>query len=205
MEDKKKIENQVVALFTALSAFQGECPTIQKNKKSHFGMYADLAEILTVIRPILSKHGLAVCQFVETVEKDTFLKTIITHTGGHFLESSLRFDYVSKDIRSFGSNITYLRRYSLSSILGIVSDDDVDDKKDEYPRKEEPKKTERLSPDQIGEINDMLTDDEWPIFKKSLEVKGYKSLDDVEASKFNGLKAYIESIKPKKVEAINAY
>lgn len=63
-EEVKKIEHKNI--YEALSAFQGENPEIKQTKtfgkegeKMHF-TYAPLDEILRTVRPLLSKHGLAV-------------------------------------------------------------------------------------------------------------------------------------------------
>lgn len=90
-------------LYAALSAFQGECPTIEKSKKGAWGKYADLAEILVTIRPLLAAHGLSICQLLESDESSTYLKTIIAHKSGENLESKVRFDYKSNNIQHFGS------------------------------------------------------------------------------------------------------
>ncbi|GAG29913.1 unnamed protein product, partial [marine sediment metagenome] len=59
------------------------------------------------------------------------------------LESAMEIPNVTlgkmNDYQSLGSGITYLRRYTLSSALGIVTDEDTDGAGDQIP-KDEPKK-----------------------------------------------------------------
>ena len=215
MEDKKKNENKnpEINLIRAMIGFQKNLKSIHMNKTVNNGRfsfnYADYEGIWEAIQPLLVENELWFTQSVETIEGDDYLISTLTHIDGASIRSKLKIRFIGAEIKNFGAAITYYRRYAIQAIFCVSCTQDKKDEPEKNPEdepiKEEPKKIEKLSPDQIGEINDMLSTDEWPIFKKSLEVKGYKSLGDVEASKFKGLKVFIESIKPNKVESINAY
>lgn len=116
------------ALYAALAAFQQEVPTIKKNATGYGYKFADLEEITGVIKPLLKKHGLGYSQPLD----GTRLKTILFHSdSGESLESSVDIPQgiELKGQNAFqvrGSAITYLRRYSLSSLLGLVTDEDAD-------------------------------------------------------------------------------
>jgi|SRR5690606_1206602 len=124
-------------LFTALSKFQGECPTIEKSRKvdsvsKRTGTritftYADMSDIMEKIRPLLEKHGLCVCQFAESDETGDWIRTILGHVSGQSLESKIMIRYPGDTLQTFGGSITYYKRYAICSMLGIVSDDDVDE------------------------------------------------------------------------------
>jgi len=115
-------------LFKALSDFQQECPSILKETQGYGYVFADLPHITKVINPILKKHGLG---YSQPIEGDT-LKTILIHfESGEMIESIANIPQnVSlkgmNDFQVLGSAITYLRRYALSSMLGIVTDKDLD-------------------------------------------------------------------------------
>lgn len=118
-------------LFKALAEFQQECPTIQKTTTGYNYKYADLPSILKVINPLLAKHGLAFSQPLMQEEDKTVVQTILYHLESEeMLSSSIEIPKVQlgtmNDYQSLGSGITYLRRYALSSILGIVTDEDTD-------------------------------------------------------------------------------
>ena len=51
-------------LITSLSQFQGDLGTVSKDKTNPFfnSSYADINAILEAVRPVLSKHGLAISQ-----------------------------------------------------------------------------------------------------------------------------------------------
>ena len=115
-------------LFKSLAEFQQEVPTIHKATQGYGYTYADLPKIFEVINPLLKKHGLGFTQLIH----GTDLITIIFHVeSGETLESktSIPQNVQLKGMNDFqvlGSAITYLRRYSLSSCLGLVTDKDTD-------------------------------------------------------------------------------
>lgn len=116
------------SLYKALGDFQSEVPTIKKSSSGYGYKYADLEEITEVIKPLLKKHGLGYTQPIV----GTQLKTILFHIeSGETIESTVDIPQgvELKGMNQFqvlGSAITYLRRYSLSCILGLVSDEDTD-------------------------------------------------------------------------------
>lgn len=115
-------------LFKSLSEFQQEVPVIHKGTQGYGYSYADLPAIFEVINPLLKKHGLG---FSQPIMGDT-IKTIIFHIeSGESIESltEIPSNVTLKGMNDFqvlGSAITYLRRYALSSILGLVTDKDTD-------------------------------------------------------------------------------
>ena len=115
-------------LFKALANFQQEVPVILKDVSGYGYVYADLPAILTTINPLLKKHGLGFTQLII----GTSLKTIVFH-----IESGESIEGVSdipqgvtlakmNEFQVMGSAITYFRRYTLSSMLGLVTDKDTD-------------------------------------------------------------------------------
>lgn len=115
-------------LYKALAKFQQEVPVIHKDTQGYGYTYTNLTNILTTINPILKKHGLGFTQLIE----GTGLKTIIFHCeSGETLESKADIpqDVVLKGMNPFqvlGSANTYIRRYALSSALGLITDKDID-------------------------------------------------------------------------------
>lgn len=115
-------------LYKALADFQQEVPNIYKNATGYGYKFADLGQINEIIKPLLKKHGLGYTQPLD----GTSLKTIIFHVeSGESLEGSVEIpqDILLAKMNAFqviGSGITYYRRYSLSSILGLITDEDAD-------------------------------------------------------------------------------
>lgn len=114
-------------LLTALANFQQEVPIIHKGTKGYGYSYADLPTIFTTINPILKKHKLGFYQAVN----GTQIKTVVFHFDGEQIESLTDIPQnVSlkgmNDFQVLGSAITYIRRYALESLLGLVASKDID-------------------------------------------------------------------------------
>ena len=114
-------------LFKALAKFQQEVPILHKDTKGFSYTYTDLPEIIRVINPHLKANNLGFTQMIEGKN----LKTIVFHTeSGELIESSAEIPSDSlKGMNQFqilGSAITYMRRYALSAVLGLVTDKDLD-------------------------------------------------------------------------------
>jgi hypothetical protein len=115
-------------LWTALAGFQQEVPVIHKATQGYGYTYADLTKIIQVINPILAKHGLGYTQPL----MGSSIKTIVFHIEtGQTLESVVDIPQGvalkgMNDFQVLGSAISYLRRYSLASILTLITDADLD-------------------------------------------------------------------------------
>lgn len=129
-------ENPKVAFYTALSEFQSVLPVIEKNKTVTVQMksggkydykYADLSEIWKTIREPFTSCGFSHSHKIHRVDNRNVLTTKIMHKCGHEEEATLLLEYTGNDIKTAGGAITYWRRYALSAILGIVSDEDAND------------------------------------------------------------------------------
>ena len=143
-------------IYKALADFQQEVPVIHKGTQGYGYTYADLPAIFEVINPILKKHKLG---FTQLLDGDA-IKTIIFHTeSGESLESSTNIPQnVSlakmNDFQVLGSAITYIRRYALSSALGLVTDKDTDASGDQTKKQvtQQVPTPKRLTPEQVKAI-----------------------------------------------------
>ena len=129
-------------LLKSLAAFQQEVKVIHKATQGYGYSYADLPKIFEEINPLLQKHGLGFTQLINTKEGVNYLATAVFHVeSGEQIESNCMIPYVQlkgmNDFQSFGSGVTYFRRYCLSSMLGLVTDKDTDASgEQEKPKKE---------------------------------------------------------------------
>lgn len=119
----------IVELAKALAAFQGEAknpPNTAENP--HFkSRYAPLSEILNSVRPVLAKHGLSVIQSPGGDGDMVSMTTLLLHSSGEWVMAGpLTLKADKPTAQGAGSGITYARRYSLSAVLGISSEDDDD-------------------------------------------------------------------------------
>ena len=117
-------------LLKALAGFQNEVPVIHEDTKGYNYTYANLNKIFETIKPLLKEYGLSFYQSFDAKN----LKTVLFHIeSGETLESSV---VIETDVKLasmnhyqvFGSAITYFRRYSLSCMLGLITDKDIDAK-----------------------------------------------------------------------------
>jgi hypothetical protein len=114
-------------LALALAKAQGEMGAAAKDASNpHFrSKYADLSSIMDACREPLSKHGLAVAQLPGRGEDGSVqLTTILMHESGEHLGSTISSRPAQENPQVVGSILTYLRRYALASVVGVVSDDD---------------------------------------------------------------------------------
>lgn len=137
MNKSESIQN----LSAALSKAQAEMPAIKFDSKNPFlkNDYASLGAIIAGARPVIAKHGLSVSQLTFGEEGVAGVETVLMHTSGEWISSSISMPIGEEKGKSSaqvaGSIVTYLRRYSLASILGIYSDEDGDGNKVEPERK----------------------------------------------------------------------
>jgi len=120
--------SELAPLYKALAAAQAEITDPLKTAvNEHFrNRYADLAAITKVVRPVLAKHGLAIMQPFTVLEGNRVeVTTVLGHESGAAVRFSANWS-AGQNIQHLGSAVTYLRRYTLCSILCIVGDDDDD-------------------------------------------------------------------------------
>lgn len=114
-------------LHAALAKAQAALtPALKDSTNPHFrNKYADLTSVWDACRKPLTDNGLCVTQTFETEDQVLVLVTTLRHIQGGTVLS--RLPVVSKDPQNpqaLGSSITYMRRYALASMVGVVADDD---------------------------------------------------------------------------------
>lgn len=113
-------------------AAMSEMPKIPKRGRGHNDShYATLEDIISVTRPVLSRHGL-ILDFGLAVEGDRLVVTAkITHENGHCEATSLLLPFDNSGSKNaaqaVGSSQTYGQRYAAQAILGLSLGDDTDD------------------------------------------------------------------------------
>lgn len=186
-EHQNSCGNGIDKLAFALSMAQANMPSIAKNKTvsvttrsggTYTFPYADLDAIVQAIREPLSESGL--CYFftigpAHRVSSSDGYKEALTltlaHKSGQYVTSSkmirgadvtlynekLKRDTEEFLIKEFGGELTYLKRYMLSAILGLSTEDDDDGSmvsgdKSTYIKNEKPDNKPWLNDDQFNEI-----------------------------------------------------
>lgn len=134
-----KASESIKNLAAALVKFQAEVknPPNTANNPFFKSKYAPLNDVLNLVRPLLSKHGLGVIQAPSGDGKDITLTTMLIHESGEWIElDPLTLQADKPTAQGAGSAITYARRYALSAALGISSEDDDDGNIASTPKKQ---------------------------------------------------------------------
>lgn len=142
----------IAHLATALAKAQAEMPVAVFDAQNKFlnNKYASLGAVIEASRPILAKHRLSLVQFpissphpacVHPLPSDgrgngasateyIGVESILAHESGEFVAERILIPLVEEKgktkVQCAGSTLTYLRRYSWASILGMYSDEDSD-------------------------------------------------------------------------------
>ena len=134
METSSSISNISPAVVKA----QAELTNAPQNQINPYfkSSYAGLATVIDHVRKILEKNGLAVIQgnCVSEAGRGVCINTLLLHESGEYIKSSLEVPVAKNDPQELGKSITYGRRYALSAILGISSEEDIDANPKEKPK-----------------------------------------------------------------------
>jgi hypothetical protein len=126
MQTSQEVSN----LFKALCECKKDFVPLSKNKKGYGYNYTPLDSVIDMLNTVLPKHGINFVQFPSTIGDNYALTTRIFHESGEWMEDTIIFNMteISKanDTQKLGASITYFRRYALSAIFGIASDEDID-------------------------------------------------------------------------------
>ena len=127
MENQLQSE-QTNDLVSALVKASAEIKTAKKDAENPFfkSKYSDLPSIVDACKSALLKNNLVVTQSTTLVNGVTALVTTLHHTSGQWIRGYYPVTAVKADPQAMGSAITYARRYALSAIVGVVSEDDDD-------------------------------------------------------------------------------
>lgn len=114
-------------LTGALLKIQGAIDGVHKNKQNpHFkSSYATLENVIDTARPALQEAGIAFVQAPGlVVDGSVEVTTMLVHSSGEWMRSTLHVPLGKKDPQGVGSAITYGCRYSLMAMLGLPPTDD---------------------------------------------------------------------------------
>jgi len=122
--------NNIEQLAKALALAQKAMSNPKKGSKNPFfkSNYLNLPTVLELARDILPEYGLSFSQLIEVIGEKPYLTTVLMHQSGQWIKSIA--PIICKDPndpQKFGSSLTYMRRYSLQSMIGIVGNDEDDD------------------------------------------------------------------------------
>ena len=141
-------------VYTALLCFNKRCGAIGKESKNSFfnSPYASLPDILAVIVPHLNECGLIITHQMTTSDEAYYMTTSVIHAQSETkIESSYRLMIKGKqDNHSWGSAITYAKRYAISALLNLTIGADMadDDGEAAMMQEKQPQQQQRQQPQQ---------------------------------------------------------
>jgi hypothetical protein len=195
-------------LATALSKAQSQVQDARKDRNGQGYKYADLSQMLQIVRPVLADNGLAIVQFPAECEKDRLaIETVITHESGEFMSNSYSMEIeqifskagkaVTSKAQASGSVITYMRRYALAAVMGITQEDsDAALQREAQQAAAEPK----ITPEQVAYLYPHVTEEgeggalQWSIKGQMIfQEFGINVIEELPESRFNELKTRLEA------------
>lgn len=131
MEKSESIAELSAALAKAQAAFQPVKRTAKVDFTTRGGQkikysYAPLSDVLDACRKALSDNALAIMQPTKLDGDKLVVETLLSHSSGQWIKSDIIINSADTSPQGIGSVLTYARRYSLSSLLGIAADEDDD-------------------------------------------------------------------------------
>jgi hypothetical protein len=196
-----KSSEQTNEISAALAKAQGAINNPGKGAVNPFyqSRYAELSGGINAIREGLSSNGIAYVQ-APRVEGDVLmLDTRLAHSSGQWIECEYPVCKFPVQPQIMGIAMTYARRYSLFSFVGIAGeDDDGNGAKD--VKVEGPDTKEYITPEQVEDLDTLLVelgDDAAEGFKKYFKIE---FLGRLPASEF-AMAMKILAAKKKKLDA----
>src|SRR5690554_900702 len=151
MRKSESIKN----LAVALSKFQAEVQNPKNTADNPFynSRYAPLQDVLNEVRPLLSKYGLSILQSPAGDGQSVSIVTLLLHESGEWIEfDPLVLKAEKMTPQGAGSAITYGRRYALSAVLGISSEDDDDANSLEIHQQAQKQQRKQLTDKQVKRL-----------------------------------------------------
>lgn len=125
-----KMSESITEISKAMAAFQKEVKQPFRDADNPFfnSKYVPLENVVEAIHDIAPKHGLSFVQWALNDENGRVgVATMLMHESGEFIEfDPVFFEAEKQTPQGYGALITYIKRYSLSAIFGITSDQDDD-------------------------------------------------------------------------------
>jgi hypothetical protein len=184
--------NEINELASALVSAQAEFSAVPKGSVNPFfkSKYAALPDVVQSASPVLTKHGLAVSQHIATgMNGADILVTYLIHKSGQYIAHDMTLHLPKSDPQGQGSAVTYARRYSYMSVLGLVADEDDDGNKASQAPKSAPKSKQPTPLDNMRELLAKKFDEpaDRKAFCEERVQRTLKSLNDLEEAEIVGI------------------
>lgn len=148
------------AIVNKLLCVQAEIKNpIKTELNPHFkSKYANLEQVLEIVLPLFSKHGILLTQGPSILEGQPTLITRFSNTIDQWIESEMLLLTPKGNMQDLCGAVTYSRRYSLCAMLGIEQEDDDGNSTHAKPTIEEkPKEPSKTPQEAIEKLKAQVT------------------------------------------------
>ena len=123
----EKIDELAKALCKVQKTIQHSSKDKTVSSGSYSYKYSDLATVIDTNKALLTENGLAISQTMDSTDGSmASVTTVLMHTSGQYISSTMTIKPVANTPQSMGSAISYARRYAYSAIICIASEEDDD-------------------------------------------------------------------------------
>lgn len=129
------MNESITAFYTALAEAKKAFPKIRRNKtvkvRTKTGgeyrfAYAPIEEILAAVEKPLHENGLTLHQRELHSGDGLFVETVLAHKDGYTISGQTKVLVTEQGPQAHGSGLTYARRYGLTLLLCLATDEDDD-------------------------------------------------------------------------------
>lgn len=146
-------------IYTAIIKARPEIAPIARTKSARNYKYATLDSVIELLSLVLPKHGLGWIQTLSTEDGHPILVTRMIHESGEWIEDAMALPQTklnggANESQEIGASITYFKRYALSAIFGIATDDDTDGAAEVNERKQQVRATAKAAQQQTETMDE---------------------------------------------------
>lgn len=156
--EARKLYNKAMALF------RSEVPAALKDSQGQNNTYASFGSVMSAINSPLGNNGFNVdFKHDQDIKEGTItVRCTITHEAGHSETTSLGTKVEklggANGIQSIGGIVSYLKRYTVSSLTGLATEDDDGRSAEPPPVKEEKPPVEMIDESDMVDIVAVITE-----------------------------------------------
>lgn len=180
----------------AFTAAQLELKPVFRGKQGHNAKYAPLEDVVAEVRRVFSDHGLSFYHVCKETPGGVTVTAVVSHVAGHSIESTMTAPADTSGnknaIQSIGSTRSYLKRYTLSDVTGIVTTDSLDNDGDGVG----PVIITEEQAISLREMIDSLGEEAAAVEAKMLKWCNAESLGEIPLSKYPTIKARLLEMIP---------
>lgn len=124
MNKSESIANLAAAMAKAQAEMHN--PRFDSTNPHFKSKFASLAAVREAVIPVLARHGLSLTQFPVTGEGRAGCVNHLAHESGEWMEEAFLIPVDKSNAHGYASALTYAKRLSMQSVVGVVGDEDDD-------------------------------------------------------------------------------